>query len=88
MHGKGSLYNKAKQFLVTGIFNYGILFKSNCRKILEDGSYYVGPLDEKLNPHGLGEFVKNQNDKYLGEFLSGVPDGMGTETKKYGEFIG
>lgn len=52
MHGKGSVYNQVHEYLITGVFNYNQLFKSQCRKIFKNGSYYIGPLNDNLDPEG------------------------------------
>lgn len=52
MHGRGSLYNTVHEYLVTGSFNHDCLFKERCRKIFKNGSYYIGQVDDKLDPQG------------------------------------
>jgi len=43
-----------------------------------DGSFYVGEVDEQGRPFGIGRFYNTSgNLEYEGEFMSGVPHGVG-----------
>lgn len=88
MHGKGSLYNQMNEFLVTGVFKDNELVLSKCRKILKSGAYYIGSLNESLDPEGQGELVMSCTERYVGEFQGGLPHGSGREVKNDYEFTG
>ena len=59
MHGKGSLYNTVHEYLISGNLNHDSLYKNRCRKIFKNGSYYIGELNENLDPQGHGELTTN-----------------------------
>lgn len=66
MHGRGSLYNTVHEYLISGSFNHDCLFKERCRKIFKNGSYYIGQVNDKLDPQGQGELITSPIEKYVG----------------------
>ena len=47
VHGTGSAFNKSDNYLVVGLFIAGKLSLKNCRKIMGNGTYYIGALNDK-----------------------------------------
>lgn len=75
--------------MVEGKFNQNdVLLEEKYLKIFGNGMVYFGPLNQQLDPHGIGELIYNKNDRYIGEFRMGIPHGEGEKKGKDSKFVG
>ena len=88
MHGVGSAFNKREKFLLSGLFIGGKIAYTNCRKIMESGSHYIGGLNEFYEAEGKGTIHYKDGSKYVGEFIGGLPNGQGKLIENDQSFIG
>ena len=77
MHGQGTAYNESEGYLLSGLFIHGKISGNNCRKIMKNGSYYIGSLNEYFEAEGKGEIHYKEGGKYKGGFIGGLPNGTG-----------